>query len=281
MRFWLALTRVPPTPRFVLCSRQERGAFGSKLLTALPSFLLRLGRAGLCAVFAYYLALARRNILLKTEVVPTTLVGIKRFAKVISRRDDIPYIDALDRSAQTAGFLNYQNAWVVLGDGDSLSSLNEPTITIIGNHDGYRLFKETLLNQIAKPWGGSWALAVGDRQLCHDLAGIPYTSVWGIEAVIDDATSYLEAIRHVGEKSPRVLGFQSPPDDPAVFSSIVETLKACGSEYAATMAVALPSYSKEELIEKSVRLLKGIDLSWWSVHVILDQTISADFREAA
>lgn len=78
-----------------------------------------------------------------------------------------------------------------------------------------------------------------------------------------------------------MLGFQASPDDPAVFSSIVETLKICGSEYAATMTVAMPSSSKEELIEKPVRLLNGIDLSWWSVHVVLDESISADFREAA
>lgn len=218
---------------------------------------------------------------MKTEVIPTTLVGIKRYAKAISRRDSFPHIVALDRAAQTAGFYNYTNALEVLGDGGSLSLLNEPTIVIIGNVDDNKLFKETLSNQIAKPWGGGWAFVVGDKQLCDDLAAIPYNAVWGVEAVIGDASSYLEAIRHVRKELPRVLGFQAPPDDPSVFSSIVETLKICGSEYAATMTVALPSTSQEELIDKSVRLLNGIDLSWWSVHVILDETISADFREAA
>lgn len=44
------------------------------------------------------------------DIIPTTIVGIKRLAKAISRSDAVSHAVALDRAAQTSGFSNYRHA---------------------------------------------------------------------------------------------------------------------------------------------------------------------------
>ncbi|NTF17133.1 hypothetical protein G6L37_01645 [Agrobacterium rubi] len=44
------------------------------------------------------------------DIIPTTIVGIKRLAKTISRRDAVSHMVACDRAARTAGFSNYRHA---------------------------------------------------------------------------------------------------------------------------------------------------------------------------
>lgn len=46
----------------------------------------------------------------KTDVQPSSIEGIKRLAKAISKRDSIPHTKALDTASQVSGFGNFQHA---------------------------------------------------------------------------------------------------------------------------------------------------------------------------
>ncbi|MBA8906463.1 DUF5623 domain-containing protein [Aminobacter ciceronei] len=51
-----------------------------------------------------------------TTIRPSSIEGIKRLAKVISKRDDIRHSEALDQASQVSGFANYQHARRSIGD---------------------------------------------------------------------------------------------------------------------------------------------------------------------
>lgn len=52
----------------------------------------------------------------KTDVQPSSIEGIKRLAKAISKRDSIPHTKALDTASQVSGFGNFQHAHRSLSD---------------------------------------------------------------------------------------------------------------------------------------------------------------------
>ncbi|MDM0066756.1 hypothetical protein [Variovorax sp. J31P207] len=49
------------------------------------------------------------------DVRPTTLIGIKRLAKVLKSTNGIPYLQALDEAARRASLQNFRHASRVLG----------------------------------------------------------------------------------------------------------------------------------------------------------------------
>lgn len=46
----------------------------------------------------------------KTDIQPSSIEGIKRLAKAISKRDSISHSKALDTASQVSGFGNFQHA---------------------------------------------------------------------------------------------------------------------------------------------------------------------------
>ena len=59
----------------------------------------------------------------KTDVQPSSIEGIKRLAKAISKRDAISHSEALDTASQVSGFGNFQHARRSLGDRPAEASL--------------------------------------------------------------------------------------------------------------------------------------------------------------
>jgi hypothetical protein len=50
------------------------------------------------------------ELVMAKDIIPTTIVGIKRLAKAIAQSDSVAHTVALDRAAQTSGFSNYRHA---------------------------------------------------------------------------------------------------------------------------------------------------------------------------
>ncbi|QND62084.1 hypothetical protein [Mesorhizobium huakuii] len=66
----------------------------------------------------------------KTDVQPSSIEGIKRLAKAISKRDAISHSEALDTASKVSGFGNFQHARRSLGDRSAEASLARNVVYI-------------------------------------------------------------------------------------------------------------------------------------------------------
>ncbi len=97
----------------------------------------------------------------KTDVRPSSIEGIKRLAKAISKRDSISHSKALDTASQGSGFGNFQHARRSLSDHSSeagparhavyISTFWRDSQTRTSGRETIRVFLSTPLNELIKP----------------------------------------------------------------------------------------------------------------------------------
>ncbi|BCH19918.1 DUF5623 domain-containing protein [Mesorhizobium sp. L-2-11] len=97
----------------------------------------------------------------KTDVQPSSIEGIKRLAKAISKRDSIPHSKALDTASQVSGFGNFQHAHRSLGDRSAqaspapnvvyISTFWEDGQTRTSGRETIRVFISKPLDELIKP----------------------------------------------------------------------------------------------------------------------------------
>lgn len=208
------------------------------------------------------------------DIIPTTIVGIKRLGKTLSRRDGVSHTAALDRAAQAAGFANFKHASKAL-ERSTPSSAAGPAIIIVGNDDGHQFFKKGLLEKVEN--SGEWAIVVGDATVCADLTWRGERGLsFGKEVNLSDPEDYAEKVWSTQRSVPPFMGFQSPPDHPDVYRAL------CAAIYSLPKMVvfSFPSSDKDQLFEKTARMLEGLDLPRRSVNVIYGTTVSKEFWTA-
>lgn len=208
------------------------------------------------------------------DIIPTTLIGIKRLAKKASRRDAVSHTVALDHVAQAAGFSNFKHASKVLGSS-SVPYNPWPTIIIVGNNDGHEFFKKGLLEKVEK--NGEWSVVVGDAALCEKLTWRGERGLsFGKKAELTDPECYAREVWSTQRRVPPFMGFQCPPDHPDVYRA----LKAAIYSLPKMVVVSFPSNDKGELFEKTARMLRGLNLPHKAVNVILGTDVSKEFWAA-
>lgn len=209
-----------------------------------------------------------------TDITPTTIIGIKRLAKTLSRRDAVSHTVALDLAAQAAGFSNFKHASKAL-ERSKLSSAAGPAIIIVGNNDEHQFFKKGLLEKVEN--SGDWAIVVGDSTVCANLTWRGERGLsFGKEVNLSDPEDYAEKVWSTQRSVPPFMGFQSPPDHPDVYRAL------CAAIYSLPklVVISFPSSDKHQLFEKTARMLEGLDLPREAVNVIYGTNVSKEFRTA-
>nr|WP_278116289.1 hypothetical protein [Mesorhizobium sp. WSM4875]WIE94726.1 hypothetical protein P9270_029785 [Mesorhizobium sp. WSM4875] len=97
----------------------------------------------------------------KTDVQPSSIEGIKRLAKAISKRDSISHSKALDTASQQSGFGNFQHARRSLSDHSAEASLARNVVylssfwrdsqTQTSGRETIRVFISKPLDELIKP----------------------------------------------------------------------------------------------------------------------------------
>lgn len=208
------------------------------------------------------------------DIIPTTIVGIKRLAKTLSRRDGVSHTVALDRAAQAAGFSNFKNASKAL-ERSTPSYAAGPAIIIVGNNDEHQFFKKGLLEKVEN--SGDWAIVVGDSTVCANLTWRGERGLsFGKEVNLSDPEDYAEKVWSTQRSVPPFMGFQSPPDHPDVYRALCAAIYS----FPKMVVISFPSNDKVQLFEKTDILLRGIRIPRKSVNVILGTDISKEFWTA-
>jgi len=159
--------------------------------------------------------------MLTEEIRPTTIVGIKRLAKQLSRSSTLLHAAALDQAARSANFANYAHACRVLKDA-SIGSEALPLFLTIYWYDAKerRLGRETLKIGLARPFldlctknemklsrGLSWMRAVADDHLVSDT--IAQSQSYARE-IVCKAVRELRFMEHTGLKPCKSYGRAYP-----------------------------------------------------------------------
>ncbi|WP_258598850.1 hypothetical protein [Mesorhizobium sp. AR07] len=97
----------------------------------------------------------------KTDIQPSSIEGIKRLAKAISKRDAISHSEALDTASQVSGFGNFRHARRSLGDRSAEASLARNVVYIstfwedgqtrTSGRETIRVFISKPLDELIKP----------------------------------------------------------------------------------------------------------------------------------
>ncbi|RWX59420.1 hypothetical protein EN780_34505, partial [Mesorhizobium sp. M4B.F.Ca.ET.089.01.1.1] len=114
---------------------------------------------------------ARRTGMSKTDVQPSSIEGIKRLAKAISKRDAIPHTKALDTASQVSGFGNFQHAHRLLSNRSAdaaparhvvyISTFWRDSETRTSGRETIRVFLSTPLDEMIKPTQYRYAHKLG------------------------------------------------------------------------------------------------------------------------
>lgn len=107
----------------------------------------------------------------KTDIQPSSIEGIKRLAKAISKRDAISHSEALDTASQVSGFGNFQHARRSLGDRSAqasparnvvyISTFWEDGQTRTSGRETIRVFISKPLDELIKPSQYQYAPKLG------------------------------------------------------------------------------------------------------------------------
>ncbi|WP_245464620.1 DUF5623 domain-containing protein [Mesorhizobium sp. M1E.F.Ca.ET.045.02.1.1] len=107
----------------------------------------------------------------KTDVQPSSIEGIKRLAKAISKRDAIPHTKALDTASQVSGFGNFQHAHRLLSNRSAdaaparhvvyISTFWRDSETRTSGRETIRVFLSTPLDEMIKPTQYRYAHKLG------------------------------------------------------------------------------------------------------------------------
>lgn len=116
------------------------------------------------------------------DIIPTTIVGIKRLAKTFSRRGNLSHTAALDHVARIAGFSNFQHASKALALGKPAHDISESdwSCTLVSGATQKSVdatIAALIQAEIAK--GGSVSV-YGNQQLSDHLGalGLPKDRFW-------------------------------------------------------------------------------------------------------
>ncbi|RUX15353.1 hypothetical protein EOA23_33520, partial [Mesorhizobium sp. M2A.F.Ca.ET.042.01.1.1] len=114
---------------------------------------------------------ARRTGMSKTDVQPSSIEGIKRLAKAISKRDAIPHTKALDTASQVSGFGNFQHAHRLLSNRSAdaaparhvvyISTFWRDSETRTSGRETIRVSLSTPLDEMIKPTQYRYAHKLG------------------------------------------------------------------------------------------------------------------------
>ncbi len=107
----------------------------------------------------------------KTDVQPSSIEGIKRLAKTISKRDSIPHTKALDAASQVSGFGNFQHAHRSLSNRSTdaeparhvvyISTFWRDSETRTSGRETIRVSLSTPLDELIKPTQYRYAHKLG------------------------------------------------------------------------------------------------------------------------
>jgi len=107
----------------------------------------------------------------KTDVQPSSIEGIKRLAKAISKRDSITHSKALDTASQASGFGNFQHAHRSLSNRSAdaapvrhvvyISTFWRDSETRTSGRETIRVFLSTPLDELIKPTQYRYAHKLG------------------------------------------------------------------------------------------------------------------------
>lgn len=116
------------------------------------------------------------------DFIPTTIVGIKRLAKAISRRDAVSHTVALDNVARVAGFSNFKHASKALASERSTDGISESrwSCTLVSGAT-QAIVDATIVALIQTDIykGGSVSMYANQKLSNHvDALGLPQDRFW-------------------------------------------------------------------------------------------------------